>query len=773
MRVCGQEFSSNILDRIGQIIATIPGLSRRALSRHVCEWLNWRSTNGALQEGSCRKALSKLQRQGILNLPPAEKVLGFQQPRQRLDTKGLEVDIPSVCCSLTELGEIEIVPITSRYCKDAHIWRVLLDQCHYLGSCTLGGAQIRYVIKSSTYGYLGVLAFSSATWALKARDEYIGWSEESRIRNLRYVVTNDRFLIVPTVRVANLASHVLALALRRLPEDWFARYQVRPVLVETFVNPTRFDGICYKASNWTEVGHTAGRRDGVRKTVFVYALCKEWRDILSKRPAVRLGEQPRSEKPAHWAEQEFGTIRLYDTRLKERLYTIAQDFYNRPQANIPEACGSKARTIGGYRFFKNEKVTMDVILTPHTEATVERIKEHKVVLAPQDTTTLNYYAHPSTEGLGPIGTKNDRSMGLMLHDTMAFTEDGTPLGILDAQCWARDPDDKGKSKRRKETPIEQKESIKWLRSFRRVSEVQELCPDTMLVSMGDREADMYELFLEAAKDPCGPKLLVRAEKSRSRKVEQEHLWPFMSGREIAGMLKVRIPRSKERKAREAIMNIRFSEVILTPPKDTDYPPIKVWAVYALESEPEDGQTPIEWMLLTTVEVNNFEDAKRRVEWYSGRWGIEVYHRTLKTGCRIKDRQLGTADRLKACIGVDMVVAWRIYHLTMLGREVPEHPCTVFFEEIEWKTLCCYYTKKTEPPKEPPTLEQAIRMVGIIGGHLGRKRDGMPGGDCNAWTSLLKCTLFSNMFLFLVYANFIPTPSCPLTPAPDTNGVKCG
>ncbi len=310
MRVCGQEFTTNIIDRIGQIVADKPGISRRALSRHVCEWLNWRSSNGSLQEGSCRKALSNLHRQGILNLPEAKSGFSFQQTRQCLGSTVLDLDIPSVSCSLAELGEIEIVPITSRYCKDARIWRALLDQHHYLGSGTLSGAQIRYVIKSSTHGYLGAQAFSSATWALKARDQYIGWDETARIRNLRYVVTNDRFLIVPTVRVANLASHVLALALRRLPEDWFARYHVRPVLVETFVDPTRFDGACYKASNWIEVGHTAGRRDGVQKIVFVHTLCKQWRDILSEKPAVRLGEQPRTETPAHWAEQEFGTIRL-------------------------------------------------------------------------------------------------------------------------------------------------------------------------------------------------------------------------------------------------------------------------------------------------------------------------------------------------------------------------------------------------------------------------------------------------------------------------------
>ena len=108
------------------------------------------------------------------------------------------------------------------------------------------------------------------------------------------------------------------------------------------------------------------------------------------------------------------------------------------------------------------------------------------------------------------------------------------------------------------------------------------------------------------------------------------------------------------------------------------------------------------------------------------WGIEVFHRTLKSGCRIKDRQLGTATRLQACLGIDMVVAWRIYHLTMLGREVPDHPCTVFFEEVEWKALHCYHYQTSLPPDEPPSMAQAVRLLAKMGGHLGRRRDGPPG-----------------------------------------------
>jgi hypothetical protein len=654
---------------------------------------------------------------------------------------------------LRELGEVTVEPVSSRYAKESKIWFALLDRYHYLGSGPLCGAQIRYVVKSSKHGYLGALAFSSAAWALKARDDAIGWTEGARRANLPRVVANDRFLILPTVQVKHLASKVLALALARLPEDWERRYQVRPVLVETFVDPTRFAGTCYHAANWRYVGDTAGRRDGTAKKIFLYPLTRRWRKVLCTEPPLKLAEHPRPEAPAHWAEAEFGTVRLYDARLKHRLYTIAQDFFKDPQANIPEACGSKARTMGAYRFFQNPKVTMDVVLTPHTEATVERIKGHRVVLVPQDTTTLDYSTHPLTEGLGPTNTQEDHALGLLLHDTLAFTEEGTPLGILDAQCWARDPKDKGKRYRRKELPIEQKESMKWLRSFRKAAQVQRLCPESMLVVMGDREADIYELFLETSQEPDGPKLLVRAEKTRNRAVDQEFLWDFMARQRVAGGLKLHIPRRGARRAREAWVRVRFAQVTLQAPKHCGAAPaITVWAVYVTEKASRTVAEPIEWMLLTTVAVTSFAEAQQRVEWYSGRWGIEVYHRTLKSGCRIEDRQLETADRLETCLGVDMVVAWRIYYLTMLGRESPHLPCTVLFKEIEWKALCCYVHKTPVPPENPPSIREVALMIAGLGGHLGRKGDGFPGTQ-TLWRGMVKASVATEVYAVITQQHY--------------------
>lgn len=752
MDVCGQHFPRAIVDRIQVAVRTEPSISRLELSRRVCKWLDWRSPSGRLQEMGCRKALAKLDRCGVLDLPRQEKTYGFE----RHAVNPIEPHIAELSCPLGELGEVRVDPVASRYSKESKLWFALLDRYHYLGSGPLCGAQIRYVVKSSRHGYLGALAFSSASWALKCRDQYIGWTERARRANLGRLVSNDRFLILPTVKVNNLASHVLSLALSRLPEDWEQRYHMRPVLVETFVNPDRFAGTCYKAANWTYVGESAGRRDGRAKRIFLYPLGPQWREVLCVEPPIRLAQGPRPEAPEHWAEEEFGTVRLYDDRLRQRLYRIAQDFYHCPQGNIPEACGSKARTMGAYRFFENPKVTMEVVLTAHTEATIERIKERRVVLAPQDTTMLNYSTHPMTEGLGPVNNTDDRAVGLLLHDTLAFTEEGTPLGILDAQCWARDPQEKGKRYRRKELPIEQKESMKWLRSYQKVAQVQKLCPQTMLIVMGDRESDIYELFLETSKDPAGPKLLVRAEKTRNRKVDQEFLWDLMAKQEVAGSLKIHVPRRGSRQARDAMVDVRFAQVVLNPPKRFGSAlSVTVWAVYVTEQANQTVPSPIEWMLLTTVEVKSFQDAQKRVEWYSGRWGIEVYHRTLKSGCRIQDRQLETVDRLETCLGVDMVVAWRVYHLAMLGREIPEMPCTVFFKDIEWKALWCYANKTPVLPPKPPSILKAVLMVGAIGGHLGRKGDGFPGTQ-TLWRGLERLSVATEVYE-IVTQQYYPHP----------------
>jgi hypothetical protein len=720
------------------------------LSLRVCHWLDWRAANGKLQEVSCRKALLELNRRGLIRLPAAEEACfrpdGHKQPTDKV------IDIPRISCTLQDLGEITIKVVSSRYSKDSQIWNGLMEQFHYLGKGPLCGAQIRYLVENSRYGWLGAFAFSSATWRLKMRDQHIGWSEAARRANLNRVVCNSRFLILPSVHVPNLASHVLSRSMGRLADDWMQRYGYRPVLAETFVDPSRYSGACYRAANWVYVGKSAARSTGYSngkvadgaKDIYLYPMSVNWQGVLCAEPEVALCSTERAESPADWTEEEFGRVQFFDDRLKKRLYVLAGDFFAQPGELVPQACnGAPAKIRAAYRFFKNHNVDMQTLLRPHIESSIERIKSHPVILAVQDTTTLNYTSHPPV-GVGPVNTTKDKTVGLLLHDTMAFTPEGVPLGLLDVQCWARDSKNRDKSKRRKVLPIEEKESYKWVISYRAVAEIQKLCIDTMLVSVGDREADIYELFSDALGSADNPKLLVRAERTRTRKVEQAQLWPKMSAEPLAGMIEVAVPRKGRQPGRKAKVEVRFAQVVLSPPKEKNFEPVRVWAVYAREvNHPVEVKKPIDWMLLSTVQTENFEQACQRLTWYSRRWGIEVYHRTIKSGCRIQDRRLDHTDNLRACLSIDLVVAWRIYWLTLVSRELSDIGCEPIFSREEWRVLSAWATGKAADTT--PSPQQMTRWIGKLGGWVARGKDDNPGTTC-MWRGLARLPGLVNGYL---------------------------
>jgi hypothetical protein len=214
---------------------------------------------------------------------------------------------------------------------------------------------------------------------------------------------------------------------------------------------------------------------------------------------------------------------------------------------------------------------------------------------------------------------------------------------------------------------------------------------------------------------------------------------------LTGELDLYIPGKGGRKARTALLEIRHAEIEIMPPKRLQgNAPIKLWAIYAHEPNPPDGADTVEWLLLTTVETANFEQACERLSWYAVRWNIEVYHRVLKSGCRIEDRRLGNAETLKACLAIDLVVAWRIFRLTILGRTVPDVPCEIFFRKEEWKALYVYHTKNPRPPEKPPTLNEAIRTMAKLGGFIGRKSDGEPG-TTSLWRGIQRLDDITEIF----------------------------
>lgn len=441
-------------------------------------------------------------------------------------------------------------------------------------------------------------------------------------------------------------------------------------------------------------------------------------------------KHPSSPVGADWATHEFAHAQLPDQRLVKRLMTLATDFAQHPTAPIPQACGSWDKTKAAYRFFDNDAVQPQDILAAHAQATGQRVRAHPIVLCAQDTTTLNYSTHPQTQGLGPIGNNRDKTLGLLVHSTLALTPSGQPLGLLHARVWARSRRHFGRSShQRNRTPRAQKESQKWMDSFTACQALAAECPDTTLVNVADREGDLYDLFQQALGPGAGPAvhLLVRAQHDRQVAHPQKYLWDFLAAQRLSARLKIKVPRKDGQPGRLATLAIRFAPVTLRPPcLKEDQPPVRLWAVEAREERPPQGAQPICWRLLTTLPVETIEAAVEKVRWYAQRWQIEVIHKVLKSGCQVEQRQLETAARLQRVVMVDLIVAWRVLGLCKAARETPEGLASDWLSAAEWQALWCYMREQARPPRRSPTVRQAVRWMAQLGGFLGRRHDGEPG-----------------------------------------------
>jgi len=678
-----------------------------------------------------RLALVKLQRLKLIKLPKCTSFGTRKKLIRQVVEKALRVS-----SSLQSLGPVEVVPVSSKQRKLSVLWNSLIGQYHPLAHQPMAGAQQRYLIRCAQ-GWVGAIGFGGGAWSLQARDEYIGWSKEAREHNLHLVVCNWRFLILPTVRVPGLASWILSRCARRLPKDWQERYGYQPVLLETFVQSDVHRGTCYRAANWQHVGKTKGRgrndrkrqSNGPCKEIYVYPLAKGWQQKLCIGPEVQpMAVRARPQRAEDWTDEEFGLACLPDRRLNQRVRIIAADFLAQPEANIPQASGSRAKTKAAYRFFDHKGLNMEKIMAPHREATLQRMLTEKVVLAVQDSTGVTYGDRPGTEGLGPTNNNNNRKVGFWLHSTMAYNLEGLALGLLDTQVWARDVPERRPGRKRASLAVEDKESGKWLQSFGQTARAQSRLPQTQVVSVGDREADVYELFVLGREQGHKTKLLIRVQhKKRKLAEEQKGLLEYVQSQKAAGIVDVRIGRKGKQAARTAHLEVRFCPVCLQPPTaKASLGQVECWTVLATEPEPPKGVKPIEWMLLTTLPVENLEQASQKLQWYAIRTLIEGFHRTIKSGCRIEKRQLLDAEGLKNCLALDLIVGWRIVHMSRLGRQQPNLPCTSVFTDEEWKALYVFVNRTLKVPAEPPPLQQVIRETASLGGFLGRKGDGQPG-----------------------------------------------
>lgn len=423
-----------------------------------------------------------------------------------------------------------------------------------------------------------------------------------------------------------------------------------------------------------------------------------------------------------WVSEELRDVDLGDARRNRRLVEIVEDLAAQPNASVPQAMRDQAAVQGVYDFWANRRVQPEEIIAAHARRTVERMAEHTTVLAIQDTTELDYSSHRSTVGLGPIS--NPKARGLKVHTVLAASAAGVPLGVLHQAVWVRDCVRTPMQRR----DIEDKESYRWLESLELT---QKLVPaTTQVVTIADREGDIYELF--ALPRSQNSEFLIRAAQNRNTKAdpaiaEMQPLFAAIRRVPVQGQIRLELQRTPRRAARLATLTVRYTQLWLQPPAEKSrLEEISVGVILAEEESPPAGETPVSWVLVTTLAIADFAAAQQYLGWYASRWLIERLHYTLKSGCRLESLQLSRADRLHRALATYLIVAWRLLWLTYEARQHPEQSVVGILSEAEWRSLYCTVHQTIVAPMQPPNLGECIEWIAQLGGYLEATEDREPG-----------------------------------------------
>jgi len=690
VRVCGRTFTPALIQHLAEMIAAQPNIRRGPLAQEICRHLDWQSPTGRPAVSSARVAVRKLERRGFLRLPKARRSVAH-----RLRPSGKKLpSVTGVPRRVDQIRGLHLHLISGKEDLLHGLWNDLIIQQHPCGDAPLVGTQLRYLI-GSDHGWLGALGFGPAAFVLGARDQWIGWSTRARLEHLPEVVCLSRLLIRQEVRCTNLVSKVWSMIASRLPEDWHSRYGRRPSLVETFVDRTRFTGRSFAAANWLRLGESIGRgRLGVEqpsttpKDIWVYPLGANPRRQLQSEPPKPLMPCPLLESldTADWCARELESIDLGDARRDRRALSILLARWNDPTATFGASFPDWADAKGAYQLIEHERpqISIRTLLAPHVESTEARMAAEPVVLLPQDTTSLNYSSLKQTTGLGEIGPGPAR--GLFLHSLLVWRTDGVMLGVLDAQCWGRSGEPSTDKRTRNAKSINEKESARWMQALSVAASAARRMPRTQLVVMADREGDLYELHDGVQVGPPNLHVLVRAQHDRNL-VDHQKLWTFMASQPLGERRDLYIPRSGSRPARIATVEIRWASITIQAPAvgpKKGWPALTLRAVWVHEPEAPPGIEPLDWMLLTDLPVSTVAQAWEKVEWYCRRWGIEEWHRVLKSICKVEQREFKTAEHLQRALAFDLIMAWRILALIKLGRALPNVPASLLYtlEELE-------------------------------------------------------------------------------------------
>lgn len=457
-----------------------------------------------------------------------------------------------------------------------------------------------------------------------------------------------------------------------------------------------------------------------------------------------------------WAQSEYATINLGDLRRNERSKVILEQLSTIAESPPAAAKSPKPSLLNAmYRFMRNDAVSPDALLAPHFRESSARTAKYDRVLLVQDTTDIELTKPKrQVDGAGPLSSNAKR--GFYLHPLMAYSESGIPLGLVALKRWVRSElDTKSSAAKKKQErgakPIEDKESYRWIEMIRAGKQVAVANPQTQYIGVSDSESDVTEVFGEAVGRPDNYHLLIRACQNRVV-VQSEHNSDARHIRESVLQTPVRFrseiqvrertskvlienrKRRKSRKARSAVVEIRTASIAIkshlaassSESGKRQRARVSVNVVHVLEVDPPEGETPIEWTLLTTLPIQTEEQVREIIACYAVRWNIEVYFMTLKSGLGVERLQYRKLTGYLNATAMLMVVAWRVQCVTQVGRDTPDEDCEAYFTAAQWKSAWLVINKGEPLPKSPPTMGEFTTLVATLGGYINRKQQGPPG-----------------------------------------------
>lgn len=420
--------------------------------------------------------------------------------------------------------------------------------------------------------------------------------------------------------------------------------------------------------------------------------------------------------------KDFPVVDFGDKRRNERFVSIINNISSQPGSSIPRQNENWYETKATYAFYKNEDVTLASLQQAISSYGGSLVKDEDQLLIAHDFCQISY-ADLQSEGLGYLAHKDGR--GIITYNSIAISDQGVPMSLLYQQSFTRPLEQLGKAKQRKLTAYEDKESYHWYKGITEVN--KQLGNGLRKIHIADREADIYELFF-CAYEP-NTELLIRAKHNRKLKNGGE-LWDTVSAKEPVAKTTIEISDKTGKKQVPIEVEIRFCTVELLRPKSSgnQYDSVEMTAIELRQVSPKlDWQEELlHWKLLTTLTVNTVAEALQCVKWYCYRWLIERFHYVLKSGTKIEELQLHQASSLQKAIHVYSIAAMRIMQLVYQSRQTPDASCEAVLTKEQWMVLHMLIHKGTPLPAHPPTLGEAVKWIGRLGGHLGRKSDGPPG-----------------------------------------------